>query len=84
MLMIAKPATQLLAAAAAGARSDQTGRSDTQPVPSVGRRVINQEEIEQYEEADRQPFNTLYHILTGAAAYVLRKVAPKDESSGSG
>ena len=47
-------------------------------------RIVNQDEMDQYEAADTQLFNILYLILTGAAGYILRKLAPVDESSGSG
>ena len=56
-------------------RSSSIGRS---------RSIVNQHELDEFEEADSQLFNILYHILIGPAKYVLRRHAPVDESSGSG
>lgn len=82
LLMSSTSAAQPHQAAGAEARSEQSAPS-VGPVP-YSERILNQEEIDRYEEAAKQLFNILYRILTGAAAYVLRKEAPNDESSGSG
>lgn len=46
--------------------------------------ITNKHDIDEYEEADKQLFNILFLVLTGAASYILRRLAPADESSGSG
>ena len=73
-----------LAAITSAKPPSATARSD-EFVYSPHRRVAaNQVELDEYQEADTQLFNILYLILTDAASFILRRLAPVDDSSGSG
>lgn len=76
------------------AKANKTGRkspaaSAARPYRKQGYRsrrqiVTNQDEIDEYKQADAELFNILFLILTDAASYILRRIAPVNGSSGSG
>ena len=51
---------------------------------SARRVIVNQDELDDYNEADSQLYKILFLTLTDAASYVIKRYAPVDGSSGSG